>query len=184
MNEKEFDNIWRKYHNGLFYFILSLVGNGPINAEDILHDAYLKAFMAATQLRNVKKAKKWLFQIAKNVVLDELKRNEKHITIDLSLLDELISHDEIGIMNLDRVMIDEYLKMLPEDFRKMLYFHIYYDLTAAELAQMYQISYIALRKHLYRAKKKIAKMLTTYEVTGKGGRTNAQQPAKGVCREE
>lgn len=184
MHERDFDDIWRKYQNDLFYFILSLVGDGPISAQDILHDVYLKAFMSIDQLHDSEKAKTWLLKIAKNKVLDEIKRNKKHMTVDLSLLDELdelISHDE---MNLNKIIIDEYLKMLPADFRKMLYLHIYYDFTAVELAQMYNMSYIATRQHLLRAKRKIAKLLATCEMTRKEVRIIAEQPAKGVCREK
>ncbi len=74
MNEKEFDNIWRTLHQSLYLYALSLTRD-PQDAEDLVMDAMLKAYLSYDGKENIHA---WMYKVLKNRFVDKC-RKEKHI---------------------------------------------------------------------------------------------------------
>jgi RNA polymerase sigma-70 factor (ECF subfamily) len=67
----EIDEIWKDSHDRLAAFIGSRVGHD--DAEDILHEVFLKMRMKLHQLENPDHVKAWMFRIASNAIIDHFR---------------------------------------------------------------------------------------------------------------
>jgi RNA polymerase sigma-70 factor, ECF subfamily len=65
----ELDKIWRDYHRELLSFIRHRVGADDL-AEDILQDVFVKAHTRLDTLTNQDRIQSWLYQIARNAIID------------------------------------------------------------------------------------------------------------------
>lgn len=61
-----------RYHEGLGYYVRRLLGNAHL-ADDVLQDVWLTAFRRLPRLRNPRALPVWLYRIARNAALAELR---------------------------------------------------------------------------------------------------------------
>jgi len=69
--------IWEKYHDNLFSFIKKRV-NEDLDAEDILHNIFLKIYLKINSLKEKKKIKSWIYQITRNEIIDYYRTRRIH----------------------------------------------------------------------------------------------------------
>ena len=80
---KEFTTLYSKYYPKLIYFT-SKICNDPQKAEDISTDAFMIALDKIDRYEKDKaQFSTWLFTIAKNLSLQELKNDKKSISLDV-----------------------------------------------------------------------------------------------------
>jgi RNA polymerase sigma factor (sigma-70 family) len=87
-----FEPLIRRYEQSLFSFIYHLLGNYDL-ACDILQDVFIKFYLSLPDLRIDQPLKPWLFQVARNRCVDELRR--KH-PISFSQLEGSDEEDEVS----------------------------------------------------------------------------------------
>jgi RNA polymerase sigma-70 factor (ECF subfamily) len=80
---KEFTTLYSKYYPKLIYFT-SKICNDPQKAEDISTDAFMIALDKIDRYEKDKaQFSTWLFTIAKNLSLQEIKNDKKSISLDV-----------------------------------------------------------------------------------------------------
>lgn len=80
---KEFTTLYSKYYPKLIYFT-SKICNDPQKAEDISTDAFMVALDKIDRYEKDKaQFSTWLFTIAKNLSLQEVKNDKKYISLDV-----------------------------------------------------------------------------------------------------
>lgn len=105
---KEFTTLYSKYYPKLIYFT-SKICNDPQKAEDISTDAFLTALDKIDRYEKDKaQFSTWLFTIAKNISLQELKNDKKTISLD-------VEYDDEGTTMKDFITSDEEDKELLHD---------------------------------------------------------------------
>ena len=75
-DERAFAVILRSYETPVFNYVLRMVGDRPL-AEDLTQDIFLRVFQALPRFSLRCRFTTWLFQVAKNRVLDELRARER-----------------------------------------------------------------------------------------------------------
>lgn len=97
---KEFTTLYSKYYPKLIYFT-SKICNDPQKAEDISTDAFMTALDKIDRYEKEKaQFSTWLFTIAKNLSLQELKNDKKSISLD-------VEYDNEGTTMKDFITKDE-----------------------------------------------------------------------------
>lgn len=86
-DEAAFSTIVRAYHLPIFNYILRSVGDRE-QAEDLTQDVFLRVWKALPNYAFRAKLTTWVFQIAKNVVLDDI-RSRKNRVQSIELVPEL-----------------------------------------------------------------------------------------------
>lgn len=85
---KDFTTLYQKYYPKLIYFT-SRICNDPQKAEDLSTDSFM---IALDKINKYEKEKSqfstWLFTIAKNLTLQDLKNSKKSISLDIEFDDE------------------------------------------------------------------------------------------------
>jgi len=85
---KDFSTLYTKYYPKLVYFI-SKICNDPQKAEDISTDSFMAAFEKIEKYEKEKSQfSTWLFTIAKNLALQNIKNEKKTMSLDIEFDDE------------------------------------------------------------------------------------------------
>lgn len=77
-------DLYINYRDAIFLFIRRRVlnpGTSPELAEDMCSEVFRKAFEAVQRGANVEHASGWLFQIARNMVIDHYRSKRNHATV-------------------------------------------------------------------------------------------------------
>lgn len=73
-----FDDLMRKYYPRILNFAYRLINNRQL-AEDLTQDVFMKVYNSARRYRPRSKFQTWLYTIAKNTCLNELRRNRGQV---------------------------------------------------------------------------------------------------------
>lgn len=77
-DSRAFDEIDRRYRDKLFRF-LSLKTHCSSDAEELAQKTLLQAFQSLTQLKTGNSLANWLYQIARNMRIDELRKSRPQV---------------------------------------------------------------------------------------------------------
>jgi RNA polymerase sigma-70 factor (ECF subfamily) len=126
----------------------------PQDVEDVVQEAYLRAFGAVKSGEDVRSPKAFLFRIAKNVALNELATKSRRLT---DYIEDSTAQDVIdkGSSAEDQVMGQEKLAMfcgavasLPEQSRRAFLMRKVYGLSHQEISERLGISISTVEKHV------------------------------------
>lgn len=85
---KDFSSLYKKYYPKLIYFTAKMC-NDQQRAEDISTDSFMIAFEKIEKYEKEKSQfSTWLFTIAKNLVLQDIKNKKKTMSLDIELDEE------------------------------------------------------------------------------------------------
>ncbi len=77
---KSFGLLFHQYRDHLYNFIVTLTDSRPL-AEDIVQDTFLKIWLLREQLTGIENFKSYLFRMARNAVLNSVKRKSTEARI-------------------------------------------------------------------------------------------------------
>lgn len=136
--KKNIEDIYVEYFDLVYKYLYCLTQNSDL-AEELTQDTFFKAIMNINTFKNQSKISTWLCQIAKNLYFDELRKKKKisdtsddifdYINIDESIENKFISNEEHSELNKKIDSLDDMTK-------KVIYLHIYDDLTFKEIGKM------------------------------------------------
>ena len=81
-----FDKLFARYHRPLLDYLYGMTRDREI-AEDLVQEAFLRAYSAETTLANVTHPQAWLYRIATNVALDSRRRQRRFTWLPLGRLE-------------------------------------------------------------------------------------------------
>lgn len=155
-----------QYYDDLYRFIYYMLGDQE-QCEDLVHDTFVKAFIAYDKFENRSSVKTWLFGIAKHLVLDEIrKRKRKKLQSILTGSSELVTVSSVENeveLKLEMAQILNHIQALRPNYRIVIILGRLQDCTAKEIAQLLGWSETKVRKTLSRALKALRK---SYEKEG------------------
>jgi RNA polymerase sigma-70 factor, ECF subfamily len=170
-NLTAFREIVERYQNSLLNYAHRYTGDRAA-AEDISQEVFLRVFKAAKDYQPLSSFKTWLFKIATNLCLNELRDNRLHRnTIDIFELNEagfvaftsqrLSPEKETEDRQLGAILMKA-LKGLPENQRLALLLHKYEGFSYLEVSGMMGCTVSAVESLIHRARQGLKKQLTPY----------------------
>jgi RNA polymerase sigma-70 factor (ECF subfamily) len=170
-NLSAFREIVERYQLPLLNYICRYTGDRA-TSEDIAQEVFLRVFKMAKEYRPLSSFKTWLFKIATNLCLNELRDNKMHRnTTDIFALNEagfialasdrLSPLKELETRELSSIL-KEALKSLPENQRVALLLHKYSGFSYLEISQTMNCSVSAIESLIHRARQSLRKQLTPY----------------------
>jgi RNA polymerase sigma factor (sigma-70 family) len=91
-DEHAFETLVRRYSTPIFNFIYRFLGDYD-KACDVLQYVFVQLYTSLPSLRTEKPLKTWLFQVARNRCLDELRRRD---ILHFSELESALNEDELS----------------------------------------------------------------------------------------
>ena len=73
--------LFERHHRGVYQYCLQLT-RSPAVSEDLVQDVFLKLLQKAGSYRGEGSCKAWIFNIARNVTFDYLRRADRRVTSD------------------------------------------------------------------------------------------------------
>jgi len=143
-------------------FATRLTGD-PASAEDILHDAIVKAAGAAARFRGESSFKTWLFQIVLNLFRDRLrgKGDEGPPTeeiADRAAVDPAVAGERRELAEI----IANHVSSLPPREREVLVLIAYEQMSPVDVATMLKMTEQNVRTTLFHARQRMKQKLAKY----------------------
>jgi RNA polymerase sigma-70 factor (ECF subfamily) len=154
--------IYKLYYKPMYNICLRLVGN-EIEAEDVMQEAFLKAFTKIDTYEGKVSFGAWLKKIVINRSLDELKKRK----VKFVELNEKIPDEEPVSLNISELQMDKLkntIQRLPDGYRVVLSLYLLEGYDHEEISQILGISNANSRSQFLRAKLKLREMLHKEEM--------------------
>lgn len=152
-----FDALWARMHEPLCRFVCNQVSNKE-DAEDILQDVFLRIYNQRGALLDPDRLESWMYQIARNRVIDHYRRTRRWV--DLS--DSLPSLDEDTEDAVDEFLVESVRSLvttLPEPYRKTLILADFDGVPQQALAFQEGIGLSGIKSRVQRARSKVKERL-------------------------
>jgi RNA polymerase sigma-70 factor (ECF subfamily) len=161
----------------VYHVALKLLGDEQ-EAEDVLQETFLSAFLAINRFEGRSQLSTWLYRIAYNASLMRLRKRDRMTTFSLDqppaegrsmvegeshhLVDwSSVPDDELLTAEARQVM-DQAIAELPESLRSTFVLRDLQGLTGAETAEVLGISVQAVKNRLHRARLQLRDHLSHY----------------------
>ena len=161
-NQKAQFQLYKLYYKSMYSVSLRIVNN-ETEAEDVMQEAFLKAFRKFDTYLGEVSFGAWLKKIVVNRSLDHLKKKrvqfEEMSTETMAITDE---DDAIGEVNVES--IKKAIRNLPDGYRTVLSLYLIDGYDHDEISQILGISSSASRTQYSRAKNKLRELLKGKEI--------------------
>jgi len=151
-----FEALYRESRRDLYAYVCSLLGD-PAAAEDVTALAYERAYRRRRTFdRHRGEARAWLFGIARNAALDELRRRRRVATLAAEPPDERLAGPEDGAeVALRRTAVRAALAELSPRERELVALKFGAGLSGGEIATVLGMSETGVSTFLYRTMNKL-----------------------------
>lgn len=119
----------------VFGFALSIVGN-RMDAEDVMHDAYIKAYQAAVSYQPQGKPLAWLLTIVRNLAYNKIRQQKP--TVDAQEAERYVAAGRDD-SPLGRMVLQEAMGILDLQERQIVILHAVAGLKHREIARILQL---------------------------------------------
>lgn len=171
---QQVEHNWQEYRTRLVRFVRSKVHN-DVAAEDIVHDALVKAWTKRSSLQNESALLPWLFQITMNAVRDHHRVRHHDVAVsDLDQEDQPTKDDLHHIAVCLASMIDS----LDEPYRSALRRSEIDGVPMRVIAEELNISLSGVKSRVQRGKVKLREQVMEcceFEVNKRGQITNSEE---------
>jgi len=153
------NKIWEDFKEPLKRFIAGRVVN-EYDAEDILQEIFFKIHKHIGCLKEKSKVQAWVFQIARNAVIDHYRYQKTKA--QLSVVPEDIIDEPVAIIDANQDIIPclrSMINYLPEKYRQAILLPVFEGLTQKELAEKLGLSLSEAKSRIQRARKELKGIL-------------------------
>jgi RNA polymerase sigma-70 factor (ECF subfamily) len=159
-----FDLLFEEYSAPIYNYVLRMVGD-PDRAADITQDTFIKAYRKLDSLTDEHSTKSWLYRIATNTAIDDMRRRRWISPIGIDDEGQPERPDtapgpEAQVMagQLDE-RIQRALMQLRPNHRQCLILSDLEDMSAQQIGEVMNLSYGAVRTLLCRARGEMRRQL-------------------------
>ena len=150
-----FGIIVRQYSEQLYWKIRNIVQDHD-DANDVLQNTFMKAWMALGDFQSKSKISTWLYRIAVNESLDHLRRQKTKVSADedISVANRLLA-DEYFNGDETQALLQQAIAKLPDVQRTVFTLRYYDNMKYSEMSRVMNTSEGALKASYHIAVKKI-----------------------------
>lgn len=172
-DQSAFEQLVQRYHAPLFNFICHFLGDYDM-ACDVLQQVFLRFYISLPKLGTNEPFKAWLFQVARNCCVDELRRRHRY-AIHFSQLEVENADGELSILGdipdpgplpeelLERRDLQAHLcqaiESLPPKFRAVVVLRYTSQLSFSEIGKTLSMPEATAKTYFHRAKVLLRKIL-------------------------
>jgi len=158
-----FELLVRRYQHAVVNFIFHCIGDRS-TAEDIAQEVFIRVYDGASGFEPRAKLATWIFKIARNLCLNELKRRSRRKRCYDSLSSQLTESGSSpfssvfeGLESAQELMCA--LETLPENQRAALLLRVNEGLPYAEIAKVLSVSVASVESLIFRARTRLRETL-------------------------
>jgi RNA polymerase sigma-70 factor (ECF subfamily) len=148
-------------------------------AEDLAQETFLRVYRNAARYKPVAKFSTWLYKIAANLCINEIKRNRLRPVLALDkpvgsdpegtrVIERLASGDDTPLTGAEKHEIQRLVRRaidhLPDDQRTTLVLVEYHHLQYQEIAEILGVSVSAIKMRVKRARETLKELLKVLQM--------------------
>ncbi len=165
-DDDAFRVIHDRYRGPLLTYVRHVMGASHADAEDVLQDVFVRAYRGLRAHDRSLNLSPWLYRVARNACIDELRRRVPVPHDQLPNIDRALEEDPVHVASIQRERISRLLsdlQRLPEQQRSALLLCELIGLSYADVAAALGTSVSAVKSLLVRARLGIAQSLEARE---------------------
>jgi RNA polymerase sigma-70 factor (ECF subfamily) len=135
----------------LYRYAYRLSGSAA-DAEDLTQEAFCKAQLHLSQLRDPARAKAWLFSILRNAYLHRARADRQQHVLSLEDVGDVAEPPPDPVPDVDPERLQEALNELPEAFRTPIVLYYFEDFSYRDIAGQMDLPIGTVMSRLARAK--------------------------------
>lgn len=166
--QREFESLVARYRSDLYRVALQYT-RSPDDAEDLLQEAFTRAYAAFDRFRRGTNFKAWMLRILRNahinghrqslrrpnvVAMEDLELEEDRWLIDPDLSRE-VQPEQATLEKIPAQEIEEALLALPEEFRQVVVLSDIKDLSYEDISRVLHIPIGTVRSRLFRGRRRL-----------------------------
>ena len=154
----KFEEIVNLYQRDLVNFHYRFTGN-RYEAEDLAQETFIKVYKKFGTLKEPDKLKNWLFQIARNTVIDFFRKNKnKPFALDSAILENIPETTTVDyqerVANIEvSKELEHCIDQLVKEGRAIIKLLYYEGFSYKEIGELLHINQNTLKSRLHRARK-------------------------------
>ncbi len=174
-DSEAFEILVRRYSTPLFNFVCHFLGDYD-QACDVLQQVFIRFYTSLPKLGTGEPFKPWLFQVARNCCVDELRRRRRY-AIHFSQLETESSDGEVSVLYdmpdpgplpeelMERHDLQQYIQKaiqsLPPKFRAVVLLRYMAQLSFAEIGRTLKMPEATAKTYFHRAKVLLRKVISS-----------------------
>ena len=166
-----FEILYARHRQGLYRFLIGLSGK-PELADEVFQETWLSLIRSASQPQGRATFRTWLFQIARNRLIDHWRKHGAHQPLHDSYDEQLHAvgdetNDPEQLLNLSRdsQRLESALQALPADQREVFLLRAHGDLDLAQIASLTDTPLETVKSRLRYAQQKLRRLLAEEVLT-------------------
>lgn len=165
-----FDELVKRYKDRLHNFVYRYMNNQTL-AEDVVQETMIKLYTHKHYYKPIAKFSTWIYTVAKNLALTELRKNKRRRTNSLWTDDGRPIDIEMGGESLDNKVQNELaveelkkcLDKIPENFRIAVVLRDFQELSYEEISKILEIPIGTIKSRINRGRLQLAEKLKHFK---------------------
>jgi RNA polymerase sigma factor (sigma-70 family) len=174
-DQRAFEQLLERYQQCLLNYITSILRDADL-AYDVLQHVFFQLYHSLPLIMTNVPLKSWLFRVAHNRCIDELRRKRRRMELPFSTLECDCGEEELspveGILDPEplpeevaesidlRAVLQRATCSLPPRFRVIVQLHCFKQLSFKEIGRMLSMPESTVKTYYYRSLPLLRKMLT------------------------
>jgi RNA polymerase sigma-70 factor (ECF subfamily) len=148
-SESALEELLIRYQQKVFSYILTVVRNKEL-AEDLFQETFIKVIntLRTGNYREEGKFSQWIMRIARNLIIDYFRRNQKMSFVENSYGVDIFDGFSEPSMSIEQMIITkqihdslrDLITLLPKEQREVLMMRLYQDMSFKEIAEQTNVS--------------------------------------------
>ncbi len=152
MNNK-FENIWKDFHDRLSAFVEKRIFDKEMK-DDCVQEIFIKIYNGLSSLRDDRKLESWIFQIARNTIVDHNRQIAKYATIPINHEEPEFEIDDNRNEEIAKSIVP-FIKQLPLKYSNSLMQYEIEGLSQKEISEKENISLSGTKSRIQRGRLKL-----------------------------
>lgn len=167
-NSAAFGELVRRYQDRLYNAVVHIVGC-RVEAEDVVQDAFVQAFVKLSSFKHDSKFYTWLYRIAFNVSISRRRRRRTELSVEFSRettgdepVDDEVSPSASLEQEEQRIQLQQAMKLLSDEHRAIIVLRHIEEFSYEEIADVLDIAVGTVRSRLHRARAQLLEHLRRF----------------------
>lgn len=160
-DEFAFVGLYNRFKGPVYAFCYKMLLDRA-QAQDVMQETFLRVYENRDRLMKTSAFKSWLFTIARNQCLNQLRQSHREVGLGQDIVERLPS-TETPFTKMDKseqvAFVTAFLHGLKPEYREVLVLREYQNLSYEEIAAVTRNSISSVKSRLFKARRKLAEVM-------------------------